>query len=260
MKPLRVLSLGWGVQSWTLAAMAAHGDIEKPDLAIHSDTGHEHQGTYEFAATWGPWLEYHGIPVVTVRAMHHVTNVVASGHAIMIPAYTISDEGKKGQLRRQCTDRWKIRPMRKQISQELLLRGLRKRPGAVEMLLGISWDESERMKASDVQYITNAFPLIDQRRTRTDCIYWLGDRGLPVPPKSSCTFCPYKSRKHWRDLAREDGPDWHAALQTDNLIRDRRPPFPLFVHPLRIPLAEATRTEGQQTEMDLTCDTGYCFV
>ena len=39
--PLKILSLGWGVQSWTLAAMAALGEIPKPDFAVHSDTTHE---------------------------------------------------------------------------------------------------------------------------------------------------------------------------------------------------------------------------
>ena len=32
---MRVISLGWGVQSFTLAAMAALGDIPPVDAAIH---------------------------------------------------------------------------------------------------------------------------------------------------------------------------------------------------------------------------------
>ena len=35
--PLKILSLGWGVQSWTLAAMAALGEIPMPDYAVHAD-------------------------------------------------------------------------------------------------------------------------------------------------------------------------------------------------------------------------------
>ncbi len=38
---LRVLSLGAGVQSTTLALMAARGEIEAPDCAIFADTGDE---------------------------------------------------------------------------------------------------------------------------------------------------------------------------------------------------------------------------
>ena len=67
MDKMKVLSLGWGVQSFTLAAMAALGEIEKPDVAINADTGYESVLTYEFARRWSGWLKDNGIKVVTVR-------------------------------------------------------------------------------------------------------------------------------------------------------------------------------------------------
>lgn len=45
-KPLRVLSLGWGVQSWTIAAMMAEGELPMADFAVFADTKHEAAGTY----------------------------------------------------------------------------------------------------------------------------------------------------------------------------------------------------------------------
>lgn len=63
---MKALSLGWGVQSFTLAAMVALGDLEPVDVAIHADTTHESKLTYEFAARWTPWLEERGVRVVTV--------------------------------------------------------------------------------------------------------------------------------------------------------------------------------------------------
>ena len=66
--PLKVISLGWGVQSWTLAAMSALGELPKVDYAIHADTGHERSETYAHAAKWTPWLEDRGLKVVTVQA------------------------------------------------------------------------------------------------------------------------------------------------------------------------------------------------
>ena len=53
---LKVISLGWGIQSWTMAAMSALGDLPKVDLAIHSDTLYEKTVTYEFAAQMTPQL------------------------------------------------------------------------------------------------------------------------------------------------------------------------------------------------------------
>ena len=51
---LRVLSLGAGVQSTTLALMAAHGEIgPMPDCAIFADTGWEPKAVYEHLAWLG---------------------------------------------------------------------------------------------------------------------------------------------------------------------------------------------------------------
>lgn len=45
---LRVLSLGAGVQSTTMALMAAHGEIgPMPDCAIFADTGWEPKSVYD---------------------------------------------------------------------------------------------------------------------------------------------------------------------------------------------------------------------
>ena len=56
---LRVLSLGVGVQSSTLAVMAARGDIgPMPDCAIFSDTGWEPQYIYDYLEYIRPLLPF----------------------------------------------------------------------------------------------------------------------------------------------------------------------------------------------------------
>ena len=55
---LRVLSLGAGVQSTTIALMAARGEIEAPDCAIFADTGDEPAAVYEHLA----WLQSGVLP------------------------------------------------------------------------------------------------------------------------------------------------------------------------------------------------------
>lgn len=44
---LRILSLGAGVQSTTLALMAAHGEIDRVDCAIFADTQSEPKAVYD---------------------------------------------------------------------------------------------------------------------------------------------------------------------------------------------------------------------
>jgi hypothetical protein len=83
--------------------------------------------------------------------------------------------------------------MREWITSELERRGEKKTVGIVQQLLGISLDEYQRMKQSDVQYIQNQYPLIDKRMTRSDCKQWLLSHGLPIPPRSACVFCHKKT-------------------------------------------------------------------
>ena len=230
MNTIDILSLGWGVQSFTLAAMAALGQQPRVEMAIHADTGHEYTVTYQFAEKWTPWLQGHGVRVITVSAEN--TDIVKNDNETPIPAFTIAPTGKQGQLRRQCTDRWKIRPMRKYIRQITDHR----RDVHVNQWLGISLDEIVRAKDSDVKWITNKFPLLDLKMTRMDCVNWLTNNGLDVPPPSSRIFCPYHDNQSWTDLKTQHKLDYASAVAADRKIRDTRPPYPLFVHPSRKPL------------------------
>lgn len=139
---LRVLSLGWGIQSWTLAAMIATKAIENVDFVVHADTDFEHQHTNTFAAEWTPWLEANGVKVHTVKASN-VSPVFSA--KTDLPAFTWTKK-RRGLLRRQCTGRWKIAPIRAFIREHLKV----KTEGCVMQILGISLDELHRAKTSDV--------------------------------------------------------------------------------------------------------------
>ena len=261
MPDLTYLSLGWGVQSFTLAAMVALGELPPVDLAIHADTTHEATGTYAHAQKWTPWLGEHGVKVVTVTADNtEVVRTWANSRSVMIPAFTLAPDGSHGQVRRQCTHDWKLTPIRRHL--RLLIPN--PKPGAVECWQGISLDEWHRMRNSDVQYIKNVYPLVDRRMTRRDCISWLMAHGLEVPPKSACVFCPYHTLGHWKAMKAEGGADWTLSVAVDEGVRHNRPGHELFVHPARRPLAEAVRIPedagGRQLELDLPCDGGVCFV
>lgn len=265
---LRVLSLGWGVQSFTLAAMVAVGDLPPVDLAIHADTRHEADGTYKFAAAWGPWLADHGVAVETVQAAD-TSLVHEKWGGVMIPAFTVDLTTNKpgGQVNRQCTRYWKIAPIKGAIREALTARGLKASAGVVDSLQGISLDEWTRMRTSDVQYINNVYPLVDMKMTREDCKRWLAAHDLPVPPKSSCTFCPFHKLDTWKAMKAEDGPDWAAAVAADDSIADayltRAKPAELYIHPRMRRLAEAVRIPedygAEQPSLGI-CDGGFCDV
>jgi len=253
---MKVLSLGWGVQSFTLACMAAAGDIEMPDVAIHADTLHEFSLTYEFRKLFTPWLEERGVKVEVVIASHEKANIVDKWGGMQLPAYTTTPKGA-GRIRRQCTYEWKIRPMRQWIQKH-------RNGDPVEMWIGISTDEYKRMRDSDVKYITNRYPLIEKRMNREDCKDWLVEHNIPVPPRSACVFCPFHSTQEWRYI-KASNPDWEKAIEVDRAIRKARPPYDLFVHPSRKPLEDVDfRTMEEKGQMrfegwDSEC-TGICGV
>lgn len=247
------ISLGWGVQSFTLAAMSALGELDPVDVAIHADTTHESKLTYEFAARWTPWLEERGVRVVTVSDPEQSANVTT--FKTDIPAFTVDNSDNSGMLRRQCTHRWKINPMRKWLQDN--------RNGAtVEQWLGISLDEFQRMKDSDRKYIQHRWPLIERRMTRLDCMTWLDRHGIEIPPKSACTFCPFHSTAEWRRV-KNTPEDWEKAVAVDEAIRSVRPPYDLFLHPSRIPLVDVDlrgeADRGQLSLWDAECS-GVCGV
>lgn len=265
---LRILSLGWGLQSWTLAAMAALGEISGLDVALHADTGWEREETYAFASQWTPWLEEHGIRVVTVRAKDDdMARRYGDTH---LPAYTIDRQGKKGQSKRQCTYNWKIKPLRHFITQEIRRRKIPKVKGVAESWLGISRDEWHRAKDSDVQFLVHRFPLLEMGLARADCAAGARRHNLPVPVKSSCVFCPYHDKRQWQEIRRLGGPNWETAVKVDADLRDLRTDYELYVHPSRLPLSQAVILPGEigvgdfdpwsSDDMDAECDSGHCFL
>jgi hypothetical protein len=242
---VKVISLGWGVQSFTLTAMVALGELEPIDAAVHSDTTHERSETYAFAERWTPWLVENGIKVMTVRDKNpRITTNRVEGE-IFIPTFTNTPGSRGGQLRRQCTQRWKIMPIRRWLQAN-------RNGKPVEQWIGISLDEFKRMKDSDVKYITHRWPLIERKMTRKDCMAWLQLHDLEVPPKSSCVFCPYHNMAGWRDLKASGNGDWQKAVEVDEAIRKVRPPYDLFVHPSRVPLSEVDlRTPQEKGQLEL---------
>ena len=240
---MRVISLGWGIQSFGLAAMSALGVLPTVDVAIHADTTHERTATYEFAERWTPWLEERGVRVVTVRAPN--TEVIRrwnKGPVVTIPAFSDSSAGKIG---RQCTGDWKIDPKKRWLQAN-------RHGQTVENWLGITVDEISRVKPSDVKYIVNCWPFVEMGCRRSDVVRWLTEHGLEIPPRSACVFCPFQSRREWRAL--QDTPDWQKAVAVDEEIRTKRPPYDLFLHSSRIPLTQVdfrSQQEKGQMELDL---------
>ena len=205
---LNIISLGAGVQSSTMALMAAHGEITPmPDCAIFADTGAEPKIVYEHLAILKDKLPF-PVHIVTAGDLEKewLYNV---GRVASPPFYA---EGK-GQLWRQCTTEYKVHPINDKINEF-------RNDDDVSVWVGISLDEAHRMKPNPRKWATNRWPLIEKKMSRWDCQAWLVKHGYPKAPKSSCYFCPYHSAVTWRDMQINQPEEFARAVAFDKKLRE----------------------------------------
>lgn len=129
----------------------------------------------------------------------------------------------------------------------------------VEMLIGFSTDEIERVAMIPVAYAEAKYPLLDLNMSRTDCMTYLASRGWGETRKSACIGCPYHDNVEWRDLRKNDA-EWEDACKFDEQIRDKpgagHLESDMFLHRDRVPLRIAnidalTTREKSGEQLDL---------
>ena len=269
---IRILSLGAGVQSSTLALMIAHGELPAVDAAIFADTQWEPAKVYE----WLDWLESeiqrlpHPFPIYRVTEGNLRQNILTKqnttgGRFAAVPWFTVNPDGSRGMGRRQCTAEYKLKPLRRK-QRELagLAKGQRAKGVIVETLIGISTDEALRMKPSRDRWARNVWPLIDAGMSRQDCLRWFERKGYSTPPKSSCIGCPFHSVNEWRAI-KSDPASWADALEIDAAIRKpaRGMRGEQFMVSQRVPLGDldlSTAADHGQVDFFLNECEGMCGV
>lgn len=265
--PIRVLSFGAGVQSTTLLRMMIHGEIEPVTHAVFSDTGWEPRAVYVHMETMRAEAEAAGIQFHIVRNGNIREDTLNPDKRFAsMPVHVINRQGDAALGRRQCTSEYKLKPLvAKQRELADLLPGQRCKERRITSVIGISWDEVQRMKEPLFPWIVNEYPLIDRRLTRADCLAWNDRHGYARPPRSSCIGCPFHSNKEWRDI-RDSPEDWADAVAFDEAIRQEPIASRMFegrayLHPARIPLKDVDiRSEeerGQLSMFDMECE-GMC--
>lgn len=269
MKKFRVLNLGAGVQSTTLALMSARGLVEQFDIAIFADTGEEPRAVYEHLE----WLKAVLPFQILVRTAGKLGEDLIRGESgkrkgfASIPAFTSSVPGKtQGMLMRQCTKEYKTEVVERTIRRDLfgLLHRQRVRPEhQCIQYFGLSYDEPGRIirvraRFAEIPWSEPKFPLFDMELTRGNCAAWL-KKHFPEREigRSACVFCPFKANKEWRQLKENDPEGWRRAVEIDHALRgealaNRNLVQKMYVHRSCVPLEDAVLREeddrrGQQT-------------
>lgn len=286
-RPLRVLSLGAGVQSTAVLLMSLNGDLPPLDAAIFADTGWEPAAVYEHLAKLQAACLVGNVPLLIVSAGNLRTDhIEPTGQHLFIrnprkhpeylgkqrtfiPFYLTGEDGERGIGRRTCTKTYKIEPVEKEIRRLLGLNPGQRWPlhHAVTQVFGISYDEVQRMSDPKRPAIVHEYPLVDRKMTRDDCHAWMADHGWTAP-RSACIGCPYHRNDEWRNL-RDNAPDEFAdAVAFDHDFRARQAAglLPMvgvpFLHDQRVPLDEADIEEADDPQISLfdnECE-GMCGV
>lgn len=277
---LRVISLGAGVQSTTMALMAAHGELDhSPDCAIFADTGAEPAHVYKHLE-WLMSPDVLPFPVHIVSAgniaddlKRGFTTLGSQGRFAGAPFFIkrMKPNGASYEIsmgRRQCTRHYKVDALKKK--QRALLGYAPKAripANSIEVWIGISLDEAMRARPARDAWQIIRHPLLEKRISRDDCLAWLTSHGYPIPGKSACTFCPFRDDKSWRDMKANDPASFAQAVEVDELVRKgghmRKWRNELFVHRSLKPLVEvdlSTAEDKGQLNMFINECEGMCGV
>ena len=280
-RPLRVLSLGAGVQSTTVLLMSCQGLLPRLDAAVFSDTQWEPAEVYEHLDWLTEDAARSGIPV------HRVTNGDLRRHTLegfvggsaargeryaSLPLFVRNPDGTRGMVRRQCTREYKIVPIERFIRRELLglASGERAPREAVDQWFGISADEMRRVRISRDHWKRHIYPLtglhegyLDRPYTRHRCEHWLRTH-YPhrLVPRSACIGCPYHTNAEWRRIKLQPE-QWADAIEVDRAIRHADGmDGEVYLHRDCIPLEQVDlRTDEDRGQMafDFRAEClGYC--
>lgn len=162
-----------------------------------------------------PFAAKNGIEFVEVAHPRYTLLEKCFDDTTTIPLPIYMESGAPGN--RKCTGEWKVDV----VARELRRRGATPRKPAV-VGIGISMDESMRAKDSLLKRIINDHPLLTLRMTRHACVELIRDTGLPVPPKSSCWFCPFKKRKEWVNMYWNYPQIYWRAVELEDKLNNKR--------------------------------------
>lgn len=268
---MRVFSFGGGVQSMAALVLSARKQLPYTHF-LFADVGADSENPDTLAyidAVARPYAREHGLQIIDVKrvtrsgddALTLYQDAMQDTGNVSLPVFMLS--GAPGS--RNCTSKWKIAVVEKWMRQNAGASKANRQP----LGIGISVDEYHRMRTDDPErepYIIKEYPLIELYLTRAQCQQIITNAGLPLAPKSSCWFCPYKRKSEWVRL-RSDKPElFNAAVALEDRLNEKRAAMGkdrVFLTATGKPLGEAIPLASMNMFADdddpMGCESGYCM-
>ncbi len=175
-----IVSYGGGINSTALIVFLFEKKFPL-DYVIFSDTGDEMPETYEYLDIMDKYLKKRNIPF----------KIVKNRKKEKLSDKCLRREVIPSQIWRWCTRDFKVLPIHA---------FYRRLNSHVYQYMGIDYGEVHRMKPSNVDYVTNLYPLIDYKINREECIKKIKRAKIPIPVKSGCYFCPFNNMERWKEV------------------------------------------------------------
>ena len=106
----------------------------------------------------------------------------------------------------------------------------------VNLSLGISTDEMQRVNKSRHKWCKHIFPLIELKWDRQKCEDWLISNFDFKPGRSACLGCPYHSNEFFKNLSKEE---FDQVVEFDEKIRNLSSDnYEWFISRDRIPIKD----------------------
>lgn len=175
---------------------------EPIDVVLIADTGAEKPDTYVFIQLFMQWLRARNIRCVIVRNRTQRFKHWPRYTTIVEDCLTNGGVPSLATGRHSCSLKWKVEPQNRwtqawPLAQEAWAAGCR-----VVKLIGYDCSPADSRRYAEHEGHEDPkrryrlrYPLREWGWTLEDCIACIERAGLPVPPKSSCFFCP--AMKPW---------------------------------------------------------------
>ena len=217
-----VVAYGGGVNTIALL-VHLHRLGHRPDAIVMADPGSERKGTHPYRTNVAdPWLRARGWPTVTVVTVaeeaqyrpkaQHTAHGTLLEECLRIKSLPSIAYGWK-----KCSQKYKARPAMWWAERQAWAREAWARGERITRAIGYDADEPQRAKdefgdGAEARRFVPWYPLQSASIDRDGCAALITDAGLPLPPKSSCKWCPSNTLAEWEELRRADPDGFEEAL------------------------------------------------
>lgn len=230
---LLVVSYGGGVNS-VAALLHLHRLGEPPPRAIvMADPGSERRATWAYLhevmqprlRAWG-WPE---VQVCTRKAEGALRKALPASRGARRLETLLEECQRTSSLPsiaygpKKCSQKYKAQTQRWFLQRQQWANDEWAAGRRLVRVIGYDFDEPKRVQrgvlamanpnnAWEAKRFNIWYPVFEARMTRAACIALVQSEGMPVPPKSACTFCPSSTLEEWQALRVEEPEAFEAAV------------------------------------------------